>query len=139
MRTKLHLLTDGCGRPVRALLTGGNTHDQGPAALLLGELPPAQLIADRGYGAHAFGQHLATRGTQAVIPAKRQRGDTAYTPVRHGHDPIRYRQRNAIERTFAKLKQFRRLATRYDKRADCFFAWFQLAATLMWINTVHTP
>ena len=74
-----------------------------------------------------------------MIPAKRQPGDTAYTPARFGHDARAYRQRNATGRTFAKLKQFRRFATRYDKPADCFFAWFQLAATLIWANTVHTP
>lgn len=82
---------------------------------------------------------MAQRGTLAVIPPQRKRGDTAYTPARHGYDARAYRQRNAIERTFAKLKQFRRLATRYDERADCFFAWFQLAATLMWVDSVHTP
>ena len=74
-----------------------------------------------------------------MIPAKRQPGDMAYTPACYGHEAKAYRQRNVIERTVAKLKQFRRLATRYDKRADCFFAWFQLAATLIWIDTVHTP
>jgi len=82
---------------------------------------------------------LAARGTLAVIPVQRKRGDTACTPARYSHDSTRYRQRNAIERTFAQLRQFRRFATRYDKRADCFFAWFQLAATLIWIKTVHTP
>ena len=135
----MHLLADARGRPVRALLTAGQVHDRTPAEQLLAELRPACLVADRGYDARAWRQYLAQRGTLVVIPAKRQRGDTAYPPARHGHDPTRYRQRNAIERTFAKLKQFRRLATRYDKRADCFFAWFQIAATLMWVNTVHTP
>ena len=60
-----------------------------------------------------------------MIPTQRKRGDTAYTPVRYGYDATRYRQRNVIERTFAQLQQFRRFATRYDKRAACFFAWFQ--------------
>ena len=77
-----------------------------------------------------------------MIPAKRQPGDTACTPAaRFGHDAQLYRQRNAIERTFAKRKQFRRFATRYDKHAECFSVWFQIAATLMWVkpDTVHTP
>lgn len=139
MSTKLHLLTDGHGRPVRALLTAGQVHDRTPAEALLAELRPSCLVADRGYDARAWRTHLAQRGTLAVIPAKRQRGDTAYTPARHGHDAGRYRQRNAIERTFARLKQLRRFATRYDKRPECFFAWFQLGATLIWLKTVHTP
>ena len=136
---KLHLLTDALGRPVRALLTAGQVHDRAPAEALLADLPPTCLVAERGYDARAWRAHLAARGTLAVIPAQRKPGDTAYTPARYGHDFTRYRQRNAIERPFAKLKQFRRLATRYDKRADCFFAWFQVAATLIWLKTVHTP
>jgi transposase len=139
MSTKLHLLTDGLGRPVRALLTAGQVHDRTPAEALLADLQPACLVADRGYDARAWRTHLAARGTLAVIPAQRKRGDTAYTPARHGPDRTRYRQRNAIERTFAHLKQLRRFATRYDKRADCFLAWFQRGATLIWLKTVHTP
>ena len=124
---------------MRAVLTAGSVHDRVPAELVLAGLRPACLVADRGYDARAWRAHLAARGTLAVIPAQRKRGDTACTPPRYGHDAVRYRQRNAIERTFAKLKQLRRFATRYDKRADCFFAWFQLGATLIWLKTVHTP
>lgn len=124
---------------MRALLTAGSVHDRTPAEHVLADLRPACLVADRGYDARAWRTYLAARGTQAVIPAQRKRGDTAYTPPRHGYDRLCYRQRNAIERTFAKLKQFRRFATRYDKRADCFFTWFQLGATLIWLKTVHTP
>lgn len=115
---------------MRALLTAGSVHDRTPAERLLADLCPAYVVADRGYDARTWRTYLAARGTLAVIPAQRKRGDTVYTPARYGHDSTRYRQRNAIERTFAHLKQFRRFATRYDKRADCFFAWFQLAATL---------
>ena len=115
---------------MRALLTAGQVHDRAPAEQLLADLCPACLVADRGYDARTWRAHLAARGTLAVIPAQRKRGDTAYTPARYGHDFARYRQRNAIERTFA---------TRYDKRADCFFAWFQMAATLIWLKTVHRP
>lgn len=139
LSTKRHLLTDALGRPVRALLTAGQVHDRAPAEQLLADLRPACLVADRGYDARAWRAHLAARGTLAVIPAQRKRGDTAYIPARYGHDFTCYRQRNATERTFAKLKQFRRFATRYDKRADCFLAWFQVGAILIWLKTVHTP
>nr|GFB42754.1 hypothetical protein [Tanacetum cinerariifolium] len=122
LSTKLHLLTDVLGRPVRALLTAGSVHDRTPAEQLLADLRPAYLVADRGYDARTWRTYLAARGTLAMIPAQRKRGDTAYTPARYGHDAPRYRQRNPIERTFAQLKQFRRFATRYDKRADCFLA-----------------
>lgn len=127
----MHLLTDALDRPVRALLTAGSVHDRLPAERLLADLHPAYLVADRGYDARAWRTYLAARDTLAVIPAQRKRGDTAYTPARYGYEATRYRHRNAIERTFVQLKQFRRFATRYDKRADCFFAWFQLAATLI--------
>ena len=121
------------------MLTAGSVHDRRPAEQVLADLHPACLVADRGYDARTWRAYLAARGTQVVIPTQRKRGDTAYTPARHGYDRQRYGQRNVIERTFAKLKQFRRFATRYAKRADCFFAWFQLGATLIWLKTVHTP
>lgn len=70
------------------------------------------------------------RCTYALIPTQRKRGDTAYTLTRH--DPHRYRY--AVERAFAYRKQFRRFVIRYDKRADIFFAWFQLGATLIWVE-----
>jgi len=84
LSTKLHLLPDALGRPVRALLTAGQVHDRAPAEELLADLRPSCLVTDRGYDARAWRAHLAARGTQAVIPAQRKPGDTAYTPARHG-------------------------------------------------------
>ncbi len=106
---------------------------------LLGDLRSAKLVADQAYGPRACRLHLAQRDIEAVIPAKHQAGDTPCAPARFDHNAGAYCQHNAIERTFVRIKQFHRFATRHNKRADYFLAWFQLADTLPRFHaTVHT-
>jgi transposase len=96
-------------------------------AELLRRIPtPRQLIADRAYDARKFRDWLAERGCQAVIPPN----PTRRYP--HAYDPIAYRRRNLIERMFCRLKDFRRIATRYDKRADTFLSAVFIAAAIVW-------
>lgn len=87
---------------------------------------PSQLIADRSYDARKFRDWLTERGCEVVIPPNPTRKHP------HSYDPIAYRNRNLIERMFCRLKDFRRIATRYDKRADTFLAAVLIAATLIW-------
>ena len=89
---------------------------------------PSYLIADRGYDADPLVAALAARGTCAVIPPRRKR--------RHprAYDAARYAQRHPVERLFSRLKQFRRVATRYDKLDAHFLAFVQLAATVLWLR-----
>jgi putative transposase len=94
---------------------------------LLALIPaPVRLLADRAYDTNALRSWLAERGAEAVIPSTRKRK----TAIKH--DPVAYRERNRIERMFCRLKDFRRIATRYDKRADIFLSAVCLAATVMW-------
>jgi len=94
---------------------------------LLEPIPtPRRLIADRAYDARSFREWLAERGCEAVIPPNPTRKHP------HSYDRDAYRQRNLIERMFCRLKDFRRIATRYDKRADTFLAAVFIAATLIW-------
>ena len=96
-------------------------------AALLRRIPtPRQLIADRAYDARKFRDWLAERGCQAVIPPNPTRKHP------HSYDRHAYRNRNVIERMFCRLKDFRRIATRYDKRADNFLAAILIAASLVW-------
>jgi transposase len=88
--------------------------------------PIGRLIADKAYDTNAFRQLLAEQDTDAVIPSSARRKP----PI--PHDPIAYRQRNLIERMFGRLKDFRRVATRYDKLARNFLATVILAATIIW-------
>ena len=95
-------------------------------ALLARAGPLTQLIADRAYDANSLRSALRERGAEAVIPSTRSRK----RPI--PYDPIAYKQRNLIERMFCRLKDFRRIATRYDKRADTFLSAVLIAAALVW-------
>ena len=85
-------------------------------------------IADKGYDSNALRALLAALNMQVVIPAKRNRK----VPIEH--DATLYRERNRIERCFNKLKHFRRIATRFDRRDVYFLGFLQLACTLLWLR-----
>ena len=120
-------MSDEAGRPLAFTVTAGQTHDLVGVAALLRRIPtPQQLIADRAYDARKFRNWLAERGCKAVIPPNPTRKHP------HRYDRRAYRRRNVIERMFCRLKDFRRVATRYDKRADTFLAAILIAATLVW-------
>ena len=107
-------------------LSAGQTSDYIGARVLLDALPPARaLLADRGYDADWFRNALIERDIQPCIPARR--GRKAAAP----HDAGLYRKRHKIENMFAKLKDWRRISTRYDRCADLFLSACALAATVM--------
>ena len=123
-------MCDGEGRPLVMLLSEGQMSDYKGAALMLDVLPPAKaLLGDRGYDAGWFRDALTQRGIAPCIPSKANRR----TPI--PHDRVLYRQRHKIENMFAKLKDWRRIHTRYDRCAHTFFSAICIAATLIfWIN-----
>ena len=112
------------------LLSEGQMSDYKGAALMLDALPPAKaMLGDRGYDAHWFRYGLAQRGITPCIPSKTNR------KVLIPHDQTLYRQRHKIENMFAKLKDWRRIHTRYDRCAHTFFSAICIAATVIfWIN-----
>jgi len=125
--TKIHALTDGCGRAVALLLTPGNSADISAAPSLLAARPaPRRLIADKGYDANSLRSALRVQQTEAVIPSTTSRK----RPI--PYDRQAYRERNRIERAFCSLKDFRRIATRYDKLARNFLAAVEIAAVILW-------
>ena len=131
--TKIHALTDDLGRPRALVLTAGNTHDLVGAAAVLKLVPtPRKLLADRAYDARKLRDWLVEHGCEPVIPPNPTRKHP------HTYDPIAYRSRNAIERMFCRLKDFRRIATRYDKRADNFLSAVLLAATVTWWTPIES-
>jgi len=121
--TKIHALTDDVGRPRAFPLTPGQTADCRAANALLRHLPPDCLVmADRAYDTDAVRQQIQDQGAVPNIPSKRtRRWKSCFSAVL-------YRDRNAIERMFCRLKDYRRIATRYDKLAANFLAAIQLAA-----------
>jgi transposase len=125
--TKIHALIDAAGRPLAFHLTGGNIADITVAAPLLREIAPsAWLIGDKGYDADHLRALLESRGTIAVIPTKSNR--KRLFPF----DAERYKWRNVIERTNCRIKDFRAIATRYDKLARNFLAGLCLVTALIY-------
>jgi transposase len=128
--TKIHALVDEEGRPHALLLTGGQVADiKGAVSLLSSTAPLAIMLGDKAYDATHLRLFLESRGTTPVIPNKANR-KTIFP-----FDEDLYRLRNVIERTFCRLKDFRGIATRYDKLARNFLAAICLVAALcFWIN-----
>lgn len=128
MTTKIHTLTDAQGRPLRFILTGGQAHDSTTAADLLADRRTTGVIADKAYDNNALRELIADAGAQAVIPSLGSR------KIIIPHDRLAYRLRNRIERFFNKLKHFRHIATRYDRRAVHFLAALHLASAMIWMR-----
>jgi len=125
--TKIHTVTDAQGRPVVMVLTPGNTSDHKAARLCLEAMPPSKyMIADKGYDSAALREWLEERGTEPVIPPRVNR------KVQYAYDKALYRTRNIIERSFGRLKDYRRIATRFDKDVRNFLAALCIAVTVIW-------
>lgn len=108
------------------LLTEGQMSDHKGAGLVLNILPMAKaLIADRGYDSKSFREALANKGIEPCIPSSRSRN------IPYAYDKVLYRQRHKVENLFAKLKDWRRIATRYDRCAHTFFSAICIAATVI--------
>ena len=129
MGTKIHALVDALGNPVGFFLTGGEAHDLVGADHLLPDMQAEMLIADKAFDAdERVLEPLAAAGKTAVIPPRANR------LVKRDYDRDLYKTRHLIENFFAKLKQFRAVATRYDKTARNFLAAIHLAASVIWLN-----
>jgi transposase len=126
--TKINALCDALGLPVRFILTQGQRHDCTQALALLKDMTADHLLADKGYDAAYIVKAAQDMGAKAVIPSR------SNSDAPRPYDEILYKERNLIKRMFGKLKQFRRIATRYDKTAASFMAFLHLAAILLWIQ-----
>lgn len=107
---------------MRLLFGPGQRHHATRSHELITGLNPKALIADKGYDADHLHQAIRDAGAQPVIPARSNRKEP------RPHDKVLYKERNLIERFFSKLKQFRRVATRYDKLLVNYEGFVQLAA-----------
>jgi transposase len=127
LTTKIHALVDAEGLPIALKLTEGQAHDGRSAREMLDRLGEGQiLLADRAYDADELRVSLKQRGAWANIkPMPNRKNIPAFSPWL-------YRFRNLVERFFNKLKHFRAVATRYDKRDDNFLASVKLASFRIW-------
>ena len=126
LSTKIHLVADAQGCPVRFSLTGGQRADVSQAIPLLTGIETGAVIADKGYESNRVLAFIRDRGAEAVIPPKSNRRDP------WEYDRELYRERNLIERAFNKLKQWHRIATRYDRRSLYFLSVLHLVASVIW-------
>ncbi len=109
--SKIHAVVDALGNPVRWLVTGGEVADITQAKPLLEGIKTDAVLADKGYDTNDLIDSIQASGAMAVIPPKRNR------LVQRSYDRHLYKDRNLVERFFNRIKQFRRIATRYEKLA----------------------
>ena len=126
LSTKIHAASDALGLPLRLIGSAGQRNDIAFAHELVDGLEAEAMIADKGYDADHLCDRLVQTGAKVVIPPKRNR------KVQRPYDVQLYKERNLIERFFNKLKQFRRVATRYDKLLANFMGFVKLAAIAIW-------
>ncbi|MEU6164859.1 IS5 family transposase [Streptomyces tanashiensis] len=148
LTTKIHLAADGNCRPLAFVLTAGQAGDAPAFAQVMAAIRvprergrprvrPTVVLADKAYSSRAIREHLRRRSIRAVIPQsadqmahRRRRGRDGGRPP--SFDKVAYKQRNTVERCINRLKQWRGLATRYDKTATMYQAGLHLAGILTW-------
>ena len=118
----------GLGCPVRFFLTAGQAGDAPQAQPLVEGLSAEVVMADAAYDSDALRAAIAAKGAQAVIPNNPSRA------LKYPLDKPIYAERHLVECCFSKLKQFRRVATRYEKTARNYFSVVAIAATLLWLR-----
>ena len=131
--SKIHARTNAEGLPIALLLTPGEAHDSTVFADLMQahDTDPKALLGDRGYDSDPIRDEILDRGGRPEIPTKKNRR------VQYSVDRAFYAMPNRIERFFNKLKNSRRVATRYDRTASSFLGFAQLATIKLWIRFVH--
>ena len=129
MSTKIYAVCDALGNPTQFHLTPGQAHDLNGADALLPNVEAEFFLADRAYDAQErVIEKLEAKGCEVVIPSTSRRNQE------RDYDRHLYKARHLIENFFAKLKQYRAIATRYDKRASNFLGAIHLAASVIWLN-----
>ena len=118
-------LVDRMGRLVRFTIRPGNFYEGHDVEPLVSGIPAKELIADKAFDSAKIRAQLASAGIQSVIPQR------STAKVKLWYDPDRYAERHLVENYFARIKQFRRIATRYEKTAACFAGMVNLVA-LYW-------
>ena len=123
--TKIHTAVSGLGLPVKLILTPGQAADVTQGQRLIQGLPFEVVIGDKGFDSQALVRAIEAKGGAAVIPTQKNR------KVQRVIDRDRYKDRNLVERFWAKVKQYRRVATRYEKTARNFLAMVHVASIMI--------
>ena len=126
--SKIHIVVDAVGFPLRFSLTGGERHDITQAESLLAPFHFDAFIGDKGYDSDHLRDLLETNQVEVVVPSRRHRKQ------QRDYDKLRYKERNIVERFINKIKWYRRIFTRYEKLACRYIAFVHLAATVIWLD-----
>jgi len=126
--TKIHVVVDALGNPLNILLTGGHRHDISQAEALLIDCMGNQVIADRGYDSDAFLNFILENEAVPVIPSRKNRLQ------QRDYDDHLYKERHLVECFINKIKQFRRIFSRFEKLANRYLGFVKFAATLIWLR-----
>lgn len=127
MTTKIHAAADALGNPLRLILTAGQASEYGQAHALIEGFQADYVLADKGYDSDGFVTAIREAGSVPVIPPRRGRKQPREC------DRELYKERNLVERLFQKLKQFRRVATRYERLGRNYLGMLHLAASMIWL------
>ena len=128
LNTKLHLVVDSHGMPIRIVVTEGTAADCTQASALIEGLTAQYLLADKGYDTNDMMSQAIAQGMKPVIPPKKNR------TVTRDYDKDLYRLRHLVENAFLHLKRWRAMATRYAKNAASFWAAIQIRCIVLWAN-----
>ena len=128
MSTKIHAAVDALGNPVRLILTAGQASEYAQAGALIEGFDADYILADKGYDSNEFIEIIDKFGAQAVIPPRKNRIQ------QRPYDEVIYKERNLVERFFQKIKNFRRIATRYERLARNYLSMLQLASITIWLQ-----
>jgi putative transposase len=128
LTTKIHIVADGNGLPIRMYFTEGKTHDSIPAFILLKNLIAKSLIADKAYDFSKLIDFIECQNILCVIPSRKT------NLIQRSYDKEKYKERNLIERFFSKIKHFRRIATRYEKLIRNYKSVVLLGFIMVWIR-----
>lgn len=123
--TKLHAAVDALGNPVQFVLTGGERADISQAEVLIDGIRFEILLADKGYCSEKLMNHVEEKGAKYCVPPKKN------SKQPWDYDKVIYKERNAVERFFSFLKQFRRIATRYEKTAQNYLSMVYFASSII--------
>ena len=126
--TKIHAAVNGLGLPVKLILTPGQAADVTQAPILLDGLPIETVIGDKGYDSRKVVDDIKARGGEPVIPSRET------NKVQRAYDRDRYKDRNLVERFWSKAKQYRRVATRYEKTARNFLGFVMVASIMVMLK-----
>jgi len=127
--TKIHMATESGGLPIEFEVTGGETHDCTAAPELIEKLPPSDyMIADKGYDSEKLREQIRKKSSIPVIPRK-----SNSTIGNADMDWELYKYRHLVENTFARLKHFRAIATRFDKLKRNFISTLAMGCAYMWL------